>query len=317
MPSTHTRWVKAIKPWCDEVEQRTNGQVKIVPYFSGALSSMADNYASVTTGLADMGECAMVVPVGKWPVIQSFLFCNSPSIVIKDGSTLVWEMYKNTPAFQNELQEAKILFLHACTPQFMFSYKKPITSLSSYRGLKMNVTSPAPTPAKYESLGFVPVNIPMADVYQALTTGVIEGSEGCYELMVARKWGDVLKYTTPVAVTAGTPFYMAINKNTWNELPSNIQKAIEDISGDYAVKKFADYWWATEMENKAIWETTMGGKTNLLSREDLSQIDSLTSVPVSAFVKEMDSKGYQFSEVYNRLVELEKKLGVISSEAYK
>ena len=42
MPPIHQRWVNAIKPWCDELEKRSNGRIKIEPYFANALGKRSD-----------------------------------------------------------------------------------------------------------------------------------------------------------------------------------------------------------------------------------------------------------------------------------
>lgn len=61
----------------------------------------------------------------------------------------------------------------------------------------------------------------------------------------------------------------------------------------------------------------MGGKTFLLSADDLAQMDKLTACPIAAYVKNMYAKGYKCSDVYNKYIELEKKLSIPVSEAYK
>ena len=52
MPPIHQRWVNAIKPWCDELEKRSNGRIKIEPYFANALGKRSDAMDSVRTGIA-------------------------------------------------------------------------------------------------------------------------------------------------------------------------------------------------------------------------------------------------------------------------
>ena len=56
MPPIHQRWVNAIKPWCDELEKRSNGRIKIEPYFANALGKRSDAMDSVRTGIADLAE---------------------------------------------------------------------------------------------------------------------------------------------------------------------------------------------------------------------------------------------------------------------
>ena len=61
MPPIHQRWVNAIKPWCDELEKRSNGRIKIEPYFANALGKRSDAMDSVRTGIADLAEAPFSV----------------------------------------------------------------------------------------------------------------------------------------------------------------------------------------------------------------------------------------------------------------
>ncbi|MBW1751056.1 MAG: hypothetical protein JRJ37_10255, partial [Deltaproteobacteria bacterium] len=59
IPQTHKRWVKAIKPWIAEIEKRSEGKVKILPYFAQSLSKQAEIYDSIVVGIADIGEAPL------------------------------------------------------------------------------------------------------------------------------------------------------------------------------------------------------------------------------------------------------------------
>lgn len=67
MPPIHQRWVNAIKPWCDELEKRSNGRIKIEPYFANALGKRSDAMDSVRTGIADLAEAPFSSNPGAFP----------------------------------------------------------------------------------------------------------------------------------------------------------------------------------------------------------------------------------------------------------
>lgn len=52
----HNRWTRALKPWADEIEKRSEGRIVIEPYFAQAISKQAEVVESVRTGIADHGR---------------------------------------------------------------------------------------------------------------------------------------------------------------------------------------------------------------------------------------------------------------------
>ena len=75
MPPIHQRWVNAIKPWCDELEKRSNGRIKIEPYFANALGKRSDAMDSVRTGL---GRSAFQLQPRRVPLPFSDFFRRQP-----------------------------------------------------------------------------------------------------------------------------------------------------------------------------------------------------------------------------------------------
>lgn len=72
MPPIHQRWVNAIKPWCDELEKRSNGRIKIEPYFANALGKRSDAMDSVRTGIADLAKRLSAPTPARSPSILRF-----------------------------------------------------------------------------------------------------------------------------------------------------------------------------------------------------------------------------------------------------
>ena len=138
IPPVHSRWVQGLEPWVKEIENRTNGRVKIVPYFSSALSSVPEQYDSVTAGLADMAETAIMAP-GQLIMTQTLLKLATPSKIISNPSAVTWELYKTVPAMQEEFKETKLISLTAAGPIRVGTTKKPVEKLEDIKGQKINV----------------------------------------------------------------------------------------------------------------------------------------------------------------------------------
>ncbi len=127
IPSVQPRWAGAILPWTQEVEKRTNGRVKIVPSFAGALSAPPDVYNSVVTGIADMAEGTVgISPPGQMPLWTTIGDCATGGFYTRGMD--VMELYNKFPALQNEFKDVKMLFMEAAVPEEIASCKKPLNS---------------------------------------------------------------------------------------------------------------------------------------------------------------------------------------------
>ena len=82
MPPIHQRWVNAIKPWCDELEKRSNGRIKIEPYFANALGKRSDAMDSVRTGIADLAEAPFSSNPGAFPFHSQIFSAANPSMAL-------------------------------------------------------------------------------------------------------------------------------------------------------------------------------------------------------------------------------------------
>ena len=70
----HNRWTRALKPWADEIEKRSEGRIVLEPYFAQAISKQAEVVESVRTGIADMGEATFTVGgLGRYPFHEQLL----------------------------------------------------------------------------------------------------------------------------------------------------------------------------------------------------------------------------------------------------
>jgi TRAP-type transport system periplasmic protein len=308
IPAIHTRWLNAIKPWTEEVMKRSNGRLKIVPYFAEAMSTQADNYDSIVTGIADLGECTMGLKPNQFPLLEQIMGFGTPSVCVNGSTLMLNELFKKYPALQKEMTQTKLLCLHVSVAN-KIATKKPVKTLADLKGLKMNVKNTGLIVDRWKALGATQVALSMADVYMSLDKGVVDGTEGAYTLMVARRWGDVIKNITPINMGANV-FYLAMNKGKFDSLPKDLQAVIESASGDYAMNLFNDYWFKDEMDQHDEWQKSSNGVTYILSKEDFDKADKLVIPVIQTKLAEWDGKGYPAKEILADFQTMEKKYAV-------
>ena len=86
------------------------------------------------------------------------------------------------------------------------SANKPIRAPADYKGLKMRIQSSKVLEAQMRALGAIPQVMAFSEVYQALQTGVVDGTENPPSNLYTQKMHEVQKYVrSPTTATSATP----------------------------------------------------------------------------------------------------------------
>ncbi|HOP86422.1 MAG TPA: TRAP transporter substrate-binding protein [Syntrophorhabdaceae bacterium] len=281
---TVTKQAQLAEQWCKEVEKRTNGRVKIKFYPGSTLINAPLMYDGVVKGIADIGWSFLAYTRGKFPlseVVDLPLGYKSGYVATK----LANEFYKQFKP--KELDDVKVMYLHAHGPGILLTAKKPVHKLEDLKGMKIRATGLS---AKIvETLGGAPVGMPISDAYDALRTGVVEGISVTVEALQQWKLADYIKYVTENYGSAYTTTgFCIMNKKKWNSLPSDIQKIIEDINKEW-IEKTGQLWDQLDKEGKVFAENK-GIKFISLSKEEDEKWASKVRPILDAYVKSMETK---------------------------
>ena len=108
----------------------------------------------------------------------------------------------------------------------VMSSNKPIRMPADFKGQKLRIQSSKVLEAQMRTLGVLPQVMAFSEVYQALQTGVVDGTENPPSNFYTQKMHEVQKY---LALTDhGVIEYAVItNKKFWDELPADIRVKLE------------------------------------------------------------------------------------------
>jgi C4-dicarboxylate-binding protein DctP len=119
-----------------------------------------------------------------------------------------------------------------------FSANKPLKTPEDFKGLKMRIQSSKVLEAQMRALGALPQVMAFSEVYQALQTGVVDGTENPISNLYTQKMHEVQKHLS--LTEHGYLGYAVItNKKFWDGLPTDVHAQLEQ-----AMKE------ATEFANK-------------------------------------------------------------------
>jgi C4-dicarboxylate-binding protein DctP len=106
------------------------------------------------------------------------------------------------------------------------SANKKLLMPADFRGLKMRIQSSKVLEAQMRALGAIPQVMAFSEVYQALATGVVDGTENPPSNEYTQKMHEVQKYT--MRSQHGYVGYAVItNKKFWDGLPADIRTSLE------------------------------------------------------------------------------------------
>lgn len=304
IPPIHNRWKEAIKPWCDELTSRSGGRIVIEPYFAEAISNQAESLDSVRNGLADLTESAFGYE--RFPFYDRVFAVCSPSLSLDKPNDILHGMEKSFPQIRKELSGVHMLFTHALPVGMLLATKDPVTKLEDIKGKKIAVIGGLAQANRLKALGASVVNIPVIDIYMALQQGIIDGSMADFQLLTSRRFGDLLKHVTLLPMNSSV-FYSCINQDVYDSMPDDLKKIIDELSGEYAEKYFAEFWDRDQYSSLEAWQKEMGGTLHMFSDEDYAKAEELLRPLEEDWVNILNEAGYPGSDMLKAYKELEQK----------
>ncbi|WBY03055.1 TRAP transporter substrate-binding protein [Ramlibacter tataouinensis] len=230
LPAGQAMRVEVIEPWIAEVEKATQGRVKIdtLPKVVGTLPAQFD--------VARDGQADLVVFIpGYTPnrfdileVLQMPFISDNPEVL----APIADRFYRKHLASYGEFKGVHPLSVYVVSPGQLFNAKRPLRSIADFKGLKFRSPQPSATQA-LTLLGAVPVNKPVSETYELLSSGVLDGTLMPPESIPAFKLNDQVNYATIVpGAIYNTVLVLGINEDKWKSLRAEDRDAIMRISGE-------------------------------------------------------------------------------------
>lgn len=229
--------------WAEEVEKRTNGQVKVTVYHAASLLNPKNMMEGVIEGVADCGTMALAYTPGRFPLLEIVDQPHGWTHTVV-STRVLWDLYqKFKPA---SFADVKVLFLYTSTvgkEAAGFYTKFPVRKIDDLKGHELRATGVGSK--ALELLGGTPVAMPMPEVYEALAKGIVEGVYTGFDILKGYKHAELVDYVTE-APAPPCSFYGAMNLDTWNSLPKDVQDVIDGLGEEHSI------WCAEEFHRTAV-----------------------------------------------------------------
>ena len=141
------------------------------------------------------------------------------------------------------------------------SANKPLKAPGDFRGLKMRIQSSKVLDGQMRALGATPQIMAFSEVYQALQTGVVDGTENPPSNLYTQKMHEVQKYLT-LSNHGVVEYAVIVNKKFWDGLPADVRATLEG-----AMKEATVYTndIAKQQNEEALEKVKASGKTQIIA----------------------------------------------------
>jgi C4-dicarboxylate-binding protein DctP len=206
-------------------EKATKGRVKIEVYPNSVLYKDKEEMEALQLGSVQMlaPSLAKFGPLGvkEFEAFDMpFVFPDTQSLHrVTEGPVGKW--------FFSKLEAKGIRGLAYWDNGFKdMTANKPLHVPADFRSLKMRIQSSKVLDAQFRAVGANPQVLAFSEVYQALQTGVVDGTENTPSNIYTQKMHEVQKHLT-VSNHGYIGYAVIVNKNFWDKLPADIRTELE------------------------------------------------------------------------------------------
>ena len=279
-----------IQPWCDKIAKESANRLKCQIYPSMQLGGTPPQlFEQARDGVADVVWTLPGYTAGRFPSLEVFelpFMMQSPEATSK----AVWD-YVQQYSLNTEFKDVKPLAFHVHGDGVFHMTKKPVVTAADLKGLKLR--APTRMTNKFIALlGATPVSMPVPQVGDALSKGVIDGAVVPYEVVPAVKIQELVKFhseTDPAEPAFYTStFILAMNKAKYESLPADLKKVIDNNSGQALSGMAGKAFLHADGEGKKL---TAKNTTNVIAKAELDKWKVLAQPLADGWVADMNSKG--------------------------
>ncbi|WP_200883423.1 TRAP transporter substrate-binding protein [Aquabacterium sp. NJ1] len=215
---------KAAEFFAKRAAELTKGRVKVEVYPNSQLYKDKEEMEALQLGSVQMlaPSLSKFAPLGvkEFEVFDlPFIFDDYPSL----------HKVTNGPIGQGLLRKLETRGIHGLAYWDngfkVMSANRPLKTVEDYKGLKMRIQSSKVLDAEMRALGALPQVLAFSETYQALQTGVVDGTENPPSNLYTQKMHEVQKHVS-VTNHGYLGYAVVVNKKFWDGLPSDIRVAL-------------------------------------------------------------------------------------------
>jgi TRAP-type C4-dicarboxylate transport system substrate-binding protein len=300
LPPVANAHVNLLEPWAEQIEQASDGELRIRIYPSMQLGGTPPQlYDQARDGVADIVWTLPGYMPGRFPRLEVF---ELPFVATAQGvvnSKAVHE-FAATEA-QQELEEVHLICAWA-NDQGVIHSSKAVQKLEDMQGLKIRFPTRLAGGA-LTALGANPIGMPAPQIPESLAQGVLDATLVPWEVVPALKIHELVDHHTEFP---GTPTFqtsthlLVMNKARYEGLPAELRQVLDENSGLELAAKAGMAWDTGASEARKLAQER-GNEIYALSQDEVARWSEKTQPVIDAWIKNTEN-GEQLLEQARALI---------------
>lgn len=275
--------------FADEVERRTDGELKIRIFYSGTLGAPLESLTLMREGAIDMavaspGYFSSDIPFTALPnsLPMSLFSVNQARVLMNRLMSEVPEL-----AAEQERNGVRALFFHNLNPYYLLS-KEPILSVEDLDGKRIRSWG-SDFPRFVSAAGGVPVTLGLSEIYEAMSSGAVDVVPFSYDYIQTYRLDEVADHitTAPVHIAITAPIW--ISTTAWDRLSSEHQDVMLEVADEARERDYQATLEAGEDARQFLEEN--GIEFHEFPEEEMKKLRAVVPDYFGEWIAQMEEKG--------------------------
>lgn len=221
---------RALKMFCDLVQEQSNGRIKTEDFYIGELGNQRELVEMVHDGSLEVVTSLASGTARYVPQLALFEY----PYIYKDQAHLVRVLDALQDDVSALLAQHNFIAVGGQNMGFrhMLNKKRPIATVADLKGLKMRGPNPIYV-GMFKALGANGTTTDWSEIYIALQTGIIDGIEASPDMLLSMKFNEQAKFLSKTSHIAACVYYM-MRKDWFESLPQDLQQIVTDCAREAA-----------------------------------------------------------------------------------
>ena len=221
-----------IKYFCDEVEKRSNGKVKLQLFLDAQLGGSADEMiGGCQTGAFEF----ITLNQGSWGgYTDGFMPFNFPFLFPNEEVAFAYMVGEQGQQITQKILDdtgIRVLVYYDMGFRHLTTARTPVHTADDMKGLKLRTQSDPYQIAAMEALGASVTPVAYSELFSALQQGLVEAQENPLSNIVVNKYYEVQKHLTLTGHTY-TLTTMAVSEDVWQSFSPDLQALMLEVARD-------------------------------------------------------------------------------------
>jgi TRAP-type C4-dicarboxylate transport system substrate-binding protein len=217
----------------ERVAKETTHKIEWTEAWGGSVCKLGECLEAIESGLLDIGDAHAPFEPAKMLAHNFSYFAPFGTPDPRVAAKAVREVYESTPALRKVLEDRynQVFIAAGVVGNYGLITNFKWSTVAELKGHK--IAAAGPNLPWLQGTGVVGVQSTLNEAYTSMQTGVYEGWVMFTDASMAFKLNEVSKQYVDMDFGCIATPVITMNKDTWKELPPEVQKIILDAGRDY------------------------------------------------------------------------------------